>query len=382
MKNFTETKFNYESKKWGVVPLTNKYTNFQGLDLEFFKKVIAPFNPNKNWKVVDLGSGGGNIDASLHKIYPKWSITGIDINKTIVRLARHNFPQIKFLKRSAVRIPAKLQSLDLVYAYDALEHFENLESVLKSTYLHLKNGGIFYVAIPLERQFPTIYWFLYKLGWRGKKEKSGHVNYFDYKSFTKLAKNYRFRLIKKQFSFHPFFSFFDVAFYFLQELFHKSLAFETTVSEMKTGFKKTVFTLLKNAISTVGYIESTFLWWLPGGKGHFLFIKDKDNDFFSTHPPLTVAEEYQQKYGLKKAVQPRDIEVKKLLEKLKYKDAKRILDFGCANGIWLERLLSETTVKGLGVDVSEKLIEFANNRYRRKGKYICTKRQWPLNQFL
>lgn len=379
MKNSTKTKFNYEGKKWGVVPLTNKYTNFQGLDIEFLIRAINRFHPDRNWRVVDLGSGGGNIDANLQTIYPKWSITGIDISQTIIKIAKHNFPQIKFLKRSAERIPAKLQSLDLIYAFDSLEHFENIESVLESTYRHLKNGGIFYAAIPLERQFPTIYWILYLLGWKEKRKKSGHINYFDAKSFTKLAEKYGFRLIESRYSFHFFFSLCDVAFYIMQRLLGKSIAFETEVFRMERNYKKVALGTLKNIISTVGFIESSMFWWLPGGKGHFLFIKDIENDFFSTHPPLTVAENYQQKYGLKIAMQPRDIEVNKLLEKLKYKDAKKLLDFGCANGIWLERLLSGTNVKGLGVDVSEELIDIANGRRKRRGEYICTKQRWPLN---
>lgn len=377
MTNSTKKKFNYENKEWGVVPLKNKYTYFQGLDIVFLKKSLNPYSPNKSWNVVDLGCGGGNIDAYLKNIY-QWSITAIDISSKSIATAKKNFPQVRFLKKSAEKIPGKIESLDLIYAFDSLEHFENLDKIIEGVYAHLKEGGIFYTAIPLERQFPTIYWILYKIGWRLKKDKSGHINYFDNKSFKKLVEKYGFKLVKRRYSYHFFLSICDTAFYLIQKLLKKSIAFETEVYQMKGGYKKTFLTMVKKAISFIGYIESMLFWWLPGGKGHFLFVKEGGKDFFSEHHPLTVAEDYQQEFGMKKILQPRDLELIKIFKALKYQEAKKILDFGCANGIWLERMLADVKAKGVGIDISPDLIEMANKRNGKKGTYFLYKKNWPI----
>ena len=161
-------KFNYETKRWGITPITNKYTDFQGLELDFFVEDISSMDISSKWKVVDLGCGGGNIAAFLKNKFKNWQITGIDISRDVIKLASAKFPQIKFECASAEKIPGGRGSLDLIYAFDTLEHFENLKTVLASVKDKLHIGGVFYAAIPLEKQFPSLYWLLFKLGWRGK----------------------------------------------------------------------------------------------------------------------------------------------------------------------------------------------------------------------
>lgn len=102
-------------------------------------------------------------------------------------------------------------------------------------------------------------------------------------------------------------------------------------------------------------------------------------EFFSENPPLTMFESWQIKNGLKKYLRPKDFAIKKYLDLVGYKNSKVILDYGCANGVWLERILKETpNSKGIGVDIAGELIAIANKRKNKKGNYFDTSLKWTV----
>lgn len=378
----SEQKFDYEKKRWGVSPITNIYTDFQGLELSYFLKDVLPLVKGiKRIVLLDSGCGGGNIPSFFKDRFPAWEIIGIDISGDALSIASKRFPQITFIKSPAHKVPKPDKSIDIVTSFDSLEHYENIDEVLSEINRVLKKGGIFYVSVPLEKQFPTLYWVMYKFGWRGKKHFAGHVNFFNHKDLIKKVESHGFQVKKKRFSYHLMFSIADVTYYLLQSyLGNQAYSFESSVAEMDSGIKKLLLSSIKKFISAISFFESRLMLYFPGGKGHFVFIKKDTSDFFSSHPPVTVLEEYQQKFGLKKYIRPKDLFVKKFLDAAGFKSSRQILDFGCANGIWLERILSSTNKKGVGVDIAEKLIDTANSRRGKKGTYICNKNKWPLKE--
>ena len=266
--------FDYDAKCWGSAPITNFYTDFQGLELYYLLQDATPFLP-KTASILDLGCGGGNICGFLKQKFPSWKITGIDISEEAIIAAKQKFPKIEFLQSSAEHIKKTNNSFDMITSFDTLEHFEKLDKVLNEVNRLLKPGGVFCIGVPLEREFPTIYWMLYQLGWRGKKHFSGHVNFFTDKTLEKKVTNHGFQLEKKRYSFHPIFSLFDIGYYVLQSISGKQFAFETTVSRMKPSPEKSLLSSFKNSIAALGYFESRIFWYIPGGKGHFVFIKSK-----------------------------------------------------------------------------------------------------------
>ena len=75
---------------------------------------------------------------------------------------------------------------------------------------------------------------------------------------------------------------------------------------------------------------------------------------------------------------PKDLAFKQLLYEKGFKTSKDVLDFGCADGIWLERVLADNKkAKGIGVDISKTLIELANLRKNKRGNYLCNLNKWP-----
>lgn len=372
-------KFDYEKKRWGIAPIENLITDFHGVALKFFLADVPSFLPGDEITVLDLGCGGGNILGFLKDKFPEWRVAGLDISSDALAIGRERFPKIEFIKAPAHKIPKADESIDLVTSFDSLEHFEELNKVLAEVRRVLKENGVFYISVPLEKQFPTLYWILYKLGWKGKVEFAGHVNFFDDHELEELLGKYDFSLVKRRFSGHLLFSCFDIPYYLSQSLLgRQATSFESSAAELEQGFKKSLLSSFKKVVSAASFFESSLLSWFPGGRGHFVFVKRGQKDFFSSHPPLTVLEDYQREFGLGKLIRPKDLAIKRHLAKLDFGKARKILDFGCGNGIWLERLLADGNAEGVGVDISEGLIEEANARVGRRGRYICTKEKRPL----
>jgi len=375
----TKRKFDYKTKRWGIARIENLITDFHGLTLKFFLADVPSFLPGDEITVLDLGCGGGNIPGFLKDKFPKWKVTGLDISSEVLAIGKKMFPKIEFIKAPAHKIPKPNESFDLVTSFDSLEHFEELDKVLSEVKRVLKRNGIFYISVPLEKQFPTLYWILYKFGWRGKAQFAGHVNFFNDSELRKLLEGYGFTLVRKRFSGHLLFSCFDIPYYLSQSLLgRQATSFESSVAELEQGFKKSLLSSFRKVVSAASFFESSLLSWFPGGRGHFVFVKRGQKDFFSSHPPLTVLEDYQREFGLGKLIRPKDLAIKRHLAKLDFGKARKILDFGCGNGIWLERLLADGNAEGVGVDISEGLIEEAQTRSGKRGRYICTADSWPL----
>ena len=376
----TKLTFDYEKKRWGEAPVKSIYTDFQGIELVFFLKDALPHLPQKTLTLLDSGCGAGNVVAFFKKKFPEWKIYGIDVSNDAINAAKAQFKNITFIKTPAHKLPHKSGTVDVVTSLDSLEHYDNLDKVLDEIHRVLNDRGVLYVSIPLEKQFPTLYGVLYSLGWRGKMHYSGHVNFFTDKELRQRIENHGFTFRKVRYSSHFFFSLADIGYYFIQSLTgNHRFSFETTVYESKPGLTKTLLTAIKKTIAGIAYVESIIFYWFPGGKGNFVFIKN-NKDFFSNNPPLTVLEEFQAKYGLKKVFQPRDIAIREDLFRMQFSKAKRVLDFGCASGVWLERLLSGTKKIGFGVDIADQLINKANSRKRKRGIYYNTMNSWPIHK--
>lgn len=266
--------FDYQTKRWGIKPIKNLITDFQGLELVFFKSDVSPYFSKAGLSVLDLGCGGGNIDGYLKNIHPNWKITGVDVSSNSLKIAKKTFPNISFKEASADNLPFENKSFDLVVGFDTLEHFANLGKVLNEVKRVLKRHGYFYVAIPLEKQFPTLYWLMYKMGWRGKKEFAGHVNFFDNNELISFFGKNGFGYIKHHFSNHLLFSFADIPYYLMQSFRgQEAVSFESKIYESRINLKKTGLGLFKKIVSGVTFFESYIFRNFPGGKGHYLFRK-------------------------------------------------------------------------------------------------------------
>jgi 2-polyprenyl-3-methyl-5-hydroxy-6-metoxy-1,4-benzoquinol methylase len=368
--------FDYSKTQWGISEIENYKSNFQGYEIELLINGLKNKTKNK-LKVLDLGCGGGNVDGFLKKKFPHWDITGIDVSVEALKVARKNFPGVKFVNSSVDNLNYKPKSFDVILSLDTMEHFDNPDNVVRSIFKILKDDGLCYLAVPLEKQFPTFYWFMYKMGLdKAKRASVGHINVLDNKEVTRLFKDAGFTKEHQYFGGHLIYTLLDFAcFWMLHTDKSEKPSFESSLNLMKPGLKKTLALGLKKLGASLIYFENKILSGIPAGRGHYFFRK---SEFFSINPPVTVCEDLQIKNGLSKVVRPKDIFIINHLKNWRFDKNTKILDFGTANGLWLERILKSKKSKGVGVDVSKDLIEAAIKRKNVLGQYFLTGDTWPL----
>lgn len=83
----------------------------------------------KALSILDLGCGEGSRLDLLRDGSEKRAV-GVDISETAIRMAKKNYPGIKFIRADLEKLPLKDNSFDLVYSAYVLEHLSNPEKVI------------------------------------------------------------------------------------------------------------------------------------------------------------------------------------------------------------------------------------------------------------
>ncbi len=94
-------------------------------------------------RVLDLGCGGGMLAEPLARAGAR--VCGIDVSRNAVAAAReharHSGLGIDYLRAAAEELPFGAGSLDLVVAFDVLEHVDDLARVVQEIARTLRPGG-------------------------------------------------------------------------------------------------------------------------------------------------------------------------------------------------------------------------------------------------
>jgi len=106
----------------------------------------------KGKKVLDLACGEGYGSLMLSEEADE--VTGIDIDQTTISHASSKYlrENLKFLKGSITDIPIKDEKIfDVIVCFEALEHIEEHDKLLREVKRLLKSDGIFIVSTPNKR---------------------------------------------------------------------------------------------------------------------------------------------------------------------------------------------------------------------------------------
>jgi 2-polyprenyl-3-methyl-5-hydroxy-6-metoxy-1,4-benzoquinol methylase len=143
--------------------------------------------------IIDIGCGEGFIINCLNKT----DITGVDISKKALCIAKLKNPGCNFCAGSIYDVSFKKNSFDLVIATEVLEHLENPENALQEIKRISKNYCIF--SVPNEPYFRTMNFL------RGKNlarlgNDIEHVQNWSSGEFVKLIEKYFYVVdVKKPF---------------------------------------------------------------------------------------------------------------------------------------------------------------------------------------
>ncbi len=141
VKNFENTIKWYDEN-------AEEYANaaFKKASIDLIDQFMKFFTSEPN--VLDAGCGHGR-DCEL--LYQKGAtVTGLDISKGLLAVARKRYPHLTFIQGDFLNLPFKKESFDGVWAYSSLVHLESIEDVIKSLqefYRVLKKGGIMHVYV-------------------------------------------------------------------------------------------------------------------------------------------------------------------------------------------------------------------------------------------
>lgn len=99
-------------------------------------------------------------------------------------------------------------------------------------------------------------------------------------------------------------------------------------------------------------------------------MKLRQADFFDAHPVFYPWPEILRRVGFSKLFKPREVKFKKWLDLLEIKGGKNVLDVGCGDGVFLERLARTYSINGTGIDISPKSIERAKKTSLKSLRFI------------
>lgn len=93
--------------------------------------------------VLDLGCGSGAL--LTRRLSERFAVTGIDLSKRMIELAKRNVQNAKFVRADMAAADLPADSFDGVCAFYSLTHLppEELPAVLRSISNWLKPGGLF-----------------------------------------------------------------------------------------------------------------------------------------------------------------------------------------------------------------------------------------------
>lgn len=125
----------------------------------FIQKFIAPSITINTQSILDVGCGSGIITATLSKLYPNISITGLDLSEERFnheKQAHSNLDNLTFVKANAKKMPFDNEQFDIVFIRFLLEYCQSPLSIIKEMTRITKPNG-FVILQDLDSQLTTHY---------------------------------------------------------------------------------------------------------------------------------------------------------------------------------------------------------------------------------
>lgn len=125
--------------------------------MRVLEEVLGDTNPSVKLRLLDIGTGNGEIAAHLASAYEVTSVDVVDERET-----REIF---KFVQLSDDKLPFPEGTFDIVVSNHVIEHVPNADRHLTEIARVIKPGGVVYLATP-NRLWPReVHYKLYLLHW-------------------------------------------------------------------------------------------------------------------------------------------------------------------------------------------------------------------------
>jgi len=110
-------------------------------------------------RILEAGSGTGFWLNYLHQATS--GLYGLDYSAGMIARARHQPAPLKLVRGTALYLPYRNNSFDLVYCVDAIHHFVDYRAFIIEAFRVLKPGGAL-VVIGFDPHEETTHWYIYE----------------------------------------------------------------------------------------------------------------------------------------------------------------------------------------------------------------------------
>lgn len=175
---------------------SNQYLKFANERTQPCLDLINKLDGNYDY-ILDLGCGPGNSSFELNQAFPAAEITGFEADENMLKKAKEDHPDLKFVQGFAPNDFYKLdRKFDLVFSNACIHWINEQEKLINDVSAVLSENGVFAVQIPLtdESVFYKILYDLINENWvQLKSVKNFHnLNQTDYyhlliKKFKKVS---------------------------------------------------------------------------------------------------------------------------------------------------------------------------------------------------
>ncbi|MDF2690483.1 MAG: ric methyltransferase [Gammaproteobacteria bacterium] len=125
--------------------LEDKHFWFQARN-RLINRLIKKFARSKK-DLLEIGCGTGIVLSNIKSQHPDLKLMGAELHLNGIYHAKQRLSDIEFIQVDARNLPFNNQ-LDMIGAFDVLEHIEEDELVLKNIHKALKNDGLFFISVP------------------------------------------------------------------------------------------------------------------------------------------------------------------------------------------------------------------------------------------
>jgi len=101
--------------------------------------------------VLDVGCGTGSVLAAL--VHSCKFAVGLDISLENYRIVGHNRYKFEFVVADAKHLPIREEAMDVIMAFEVIEHIDDLSSFLANCTRSLKKGGLLLCSTPNRKYF-------------------------------------------------------------------------------------------------------------------------------------------------------------------------------------------------------------------------------------
>lgn len=190
-KSFSEIQKEYDHL-FKTEPIRDEDRGYRWLAKQVLKN-----QPGGGRRLLDLACGGGYFLRIFVSLAPKETfLTGIDLSRQAIRLARKECPQAHYLIGVGEKLPFQPESFDNITCWGSLEHFLNISRAIDEMKRAGTADATFFILVP------NLFWYkdilsVFRTGHR-KDRNQTHERFASLGEWASLLESFGLHIVRVQ----------------------------------------------------------------------------------------------------------------------------------------------------------------------------------------